>query len=170
MKISNLIIRFFKNISLLVLIIFLMLAYFYLPPKVVTHFDISNIADGFVEKSTFFYSIGIGSIVFMMLVTLINSFLPSLPIQLFFIPQRDFWTQNAESIAAFRRVMKDWLDVLIILVNVFLCVAVGTLTQAHRSDVHLPESYTWLPWLGGAMLLCWIVYIPIRLRLKNTIY
>jgi uncharacterized membrane protein len=166
-RLSRLIIIFLKNFTWAVLVVALLLAYFYLPTKFPVHFTEFDVPDQQLDKSTFFYGVSLLAVVFNVLLSLLATMITSLPEKFLTTPNRAFWLENATSRKNFYEIYKDWFIALSILINVFLIVCVITALRSHQMQQFTPDSFAWLPALGGILLLAWLLFLPIRLRIKK---
>jgi cell shape-determining protein MreD len=164
---THLFLRFFKTFTLLAVIVALGFAYFYLPERVITHFNQFDNPDSFIGKEQFFYMAGITAVVFNITLALLANMVSSIHPRYLHVPNSTFWMENKDSRKHFYEIYEQWLSSLAILINIFLVVCIAVLIRGRFRETQSVFDYSWLPMLGGILLLGWIIYLPFRLRFKK---
>jgi uncharacterized membrane protein len=166
-KPSMLLAGFVKHVTFLSFIAVLLFAYSQLPQRVTIHFDKEGFADQFISKEVLFYASALIGVVFYVSLSLIHNLLPSINTRFLLVPMPGFWLENAESRQNLYEVYQQWLSLLDTFVNVFLSMCLLAAIRSHQSDIPSLLDYGWLPWVGLLLILIWLLYLPIRLRIRN---
>lgn len=168
MKAGFLLIRFLKIISLLVFVLLLFVAYYYLPPQTAIRFDEFEVAETYVDKATVFYASGLVILLFNMALSVLAKLIFSVPVKLFAFPNRTYWAADRENQREFHEIIRDWLNSLVALVNIFSAFCLYALLQINTNHERLAANFAWLLPVGGALLAGWLFFLPIRLLIKKN--
>ncbi len=168
MKAGYLLLRFLKFLSLVFFIGFLFIAYYYLPPQVAIHYNISGIADQYASKEMVCYAFGGFAILFNTALSLLNRIIYSVPAKLFAMPNRNYWLADRDNQQGFHEILHDWLSSLIVLVNSFLFLCLYILYTINTSTEKTAADYAWLLNAGLFVLIAWIIFLPVRLLIKKN--
>ena len=164
---SSLIIRFLKTFSLLGVMVALLFAYYALPERLAIHFNEFDNPDGFLAKEKFFYVAGITAVVFNITLSLLANMIASIHPRFLHVPHRDFWLENKENRNHFYEIYQHWFSSLAILINLFLITCTAVLIYSHTTKNLTVFHFSWLPLLGGVLLVAWVVYLPLRLQFRK---
>ncbi len=169
MKSTYLIIRLAKVVSLLGALGFLLLAYYYLPQKIAIHYNESGVPDNFLNREPFFYVFCGFVLLLNMAISFIGRLVLGLPNRALAVPNRAQWLADAESREQLMYVLRNWLNGLAALLNVFLLAVLYATVRLHTNSRVFLSDFTWLLFAGLALLLAWAAYLPLRLRMAKPV-
>lgn len=165
MKSTYLIIRLAKILSLLGALGFLLLAYYYLPPKIAIHYDESGVPDNFLGREPFFYVFCGFVLVLNVAISFIGRLVTGLPNRALAVPNRVRWLADAQSREELMYVLRNWFNSLAALLNVLLLTVLYATVRLHTNSRVFLSDFTWVLFAGIALLLVWAAYLPVRLRM-----
>ncbi len=168
MKAAYLLLRFLKVASLLAFIVLLFIAYSYMPPQVAVHFNDVGRADRYIDKAILFYVSGIFIVLFNVILSISAKFIFTVPPQLFPMPNRSYWLADKENKREFHEILRDWLNSFVIIGNGLLFLLLFALMKLNRIDDADAGQYSWILFVGLAVLLVWIFFLPVRLLIKKN--
>ena len=167
MKVGFLLIKILKFISIAIFLVLLFIGYFYLPTNVAIHYNDTGRPDGYIDKPTFFYATGIFVVIFNTAVSLLARLIFSIPAKLFPMPNRNYWLTDQDTSDEFREIIRNWLNSLVIIVNLFVILCIYALLKLNTTEVAV-ENYQWILTGGILFLLGWILFLPFRLLIKKN--
>jgi len=169
MKSTYLIIRLAKVLSMLAALGFSLLSYYYLPQKIAIHYNESGVPDNFLNRETFFYVFCGFVLVLNVAISFIGRLVPGLPGRALAVPNRTLWLADAESRENLMYVLRNWLNGLAAIMNVFLLTVLYATVRLHTNSRVFLSDFTWVLFAGIGLLLVWAAYLPVRLRMAKPV-
>jgi len=158
-----------KVFTLLFFIGALLYVYFYLPEQIAVHFNQYGQADNYLTKSEFFYGAGLFIILFNVAVSILGRFVVVLPPGMIRVPNREFWLATKESRNVLNHIVRNWLNGLLALINLLLIASLLVILSVNAEAEAGIDDYAWVFLVAIAVLIGWVVYLPVRLRLQKAV-
>lgn len=163
------VVKMVKIASLVLFLIALVLTYSEISQQaatVVINRDIDgNVLFSIGKEYYFLYSAGF-VVILNLFVSLTVMLLYRLPLSVLKIPNREFWFADDASRKNLYETIESWLHTLAILMQIFLMTVIVKVWSVNR-DVHQTGNYGIFMYAGFALLIGWIIFIFIRLRIRR---
>jgi len=164
-----LVIRLLKMLTWLGTLVVLLYTYYYLPDKIAIHYNEIGVPDNFLSREAFFYVAAFFIILLNVLLSLIGRLLLGLPKQALMVPNRPYWLANADNQEKLMYILRNWINSLATALNVYILAMIFITLRLHTNQRVFLSDYTWMLFAGLAIIIIWIVYLPIRLRSTKTV-
>lgn len=165
MSIETFAARVFRVLSILLFIVAFFLTYLGLPDLVAVHFAPTGQADGFLGRESIFYLVGGLMVGFNVLFSILAQRVQNLPDAALGVLGTVRWQSYP---AALRLTLRSWLYLGVAALNVFLTLCLNALSELNDAQTNETVfEYRWLLTLGAALLLAWLLYLPLRLGLTK---
>lgn len=159
MSIEYFISRVWRISSLIGLGITLLFIYRGLPDPAAVHFGETGRGDGFLPKDQIFYLIALVITVLNVLSLLLIKTVARIPTISFTRLLAIFHSENGEDL---QKSLINWLHFLPAIINTFLILVLRTLLLLNDSRTY-SQDFSYIFWVGGLLILIWLVYLPFRL-------
>ncbi|MDJ1481020.1 DUF1648 domain-containing protein [Cytophagaceae bacterium YF14B1] len=164
-----LVVRLLKILSWLGALAFLLYSYYYLPDQIAIHYNHEGVPDNFLSRESFFY-IAAGFIILVnVILSLIGRLVLGLPNQAILVPNANHWLANKTSREQLMYILRNWINALALILNVYTMAMLFITLRLHTNQRVFLSDFTWILFAGVALIVVWIIYLPIRLRFKQTV-
>lgn len=161
MSIESYVARVLRWLSIALFVVALFMCYTNLPDTVAVHFAPDGSPDGYLGREAIFYAVGGLMIGFNVLLLVLARSFASLPDRAVGVFGSEAWHPYPD---ALRAALRNWLLLGMAALNVFLALCLNALSELNDStDTATVFGYRWLLTLGAALLLGWLLYLPVRL-------
>ncbi len=160
-------IRLTKILSLLGSLSFLLYILYYLPDQIAIHYNSSGIPDNFLSRDAFFYVFASFILLLNVVLSLIGRLIPGLPAQVLSVPSH--WLADAFTREELMYTLRNWLNSLATALNVFLIMLLFVTLRLHTNQKVFLSDFTWVLFVGVAIVIGWVVYLFVRLRAKPSV-
>ncbi len=162
MSIDYFVSRVWRIISMVAFGITLLFVYRGLPDPAAVHFGETGRGDGFLPKEEIFYlTAGIVTVLNVLSLLLIKSVDNVSEL----IWGKLFSVFADKGNLSIKKTLINWLHLLPALINSYLIIVFRVLLLLNDQRTY-NEDYTYVPKLGIALLLIWLLYLPVRLFLS----
>ncbi|NJL12010.1 MAG: hypothetical protein HC913_02710 [Microscillaceae bacterium] len=164
------VVRFFKNVTILVFLLALSLSYYELSDMttpVLIYKSTGNIGAFSIDNHTYFYVPSIFLVLVNVLLALLVRVLRGVPLARLPIPQKAFWLSTPALRQQLREVLMTWIYSLAIIINVFLTVMLVKVWMVNRNQGGEAFEYLWFLLIFLVFFTAWLGFIIYRLRLTR---
>ena len=163
------VVKMVKIASLVLFLIALMLTYYEISEQaatVVIHRDTEGNVIMDIHKEYYFLYAGGFVVILNLFVSLAVMLLYRIPLSVLKIPHRDFWFANEISRQNLYETIESWLHTLAILMHIFVMTFIVKIWSVNRNMGEI-GNYGIFMYAGLLLLIGWIVFIFIRLRIRK---
>lgn len=165
MTIESLAARVLRVLSIALFVVALFMCYTNLPDTVAVHFAPDGSPDGYLGRESVFYATGGLMLGFNVLLLVLARSIANLPDRAVGVLGTAPWQPYPD---ALRGALRNWLFLGMAALNVFLTLCLNALSELNDSTgTETVFNYRWLLPLGAALLLGWLLYLPVRLGLTK---
>lgn len=163
------VVKMVKIASLVLFSLALILTYYEISEQgatVVIHRDMEgNVMMDIHKEYYFLYAAGF-VVILNLFVSLATMLLYRMPLSILKIPNRDFWFADQTSRKNLYETIESWLHTLAILIHAFMATFIVKIWSVNR-DVNEIGNYGIFMYAGLLLLLGWVIFIFIRLRIRK---
>lgn len=164
-----LVVRLLKILSWLGALVFLLYSYYYLPDQIAIHYNEEGVPDNFLSREAFFYISAIFIILLNVFLSLIGRLLIGLPSQVLRVPNATHWLADSTNREQLMYILRNWLNSLAAVLNVYIMAMLFITLRLHTNQRVFLSDFTWILFAGIALIVAWVIYLPIRLRYSKTV-
>ncbi len=167
------VVRFFKNVSILLFVVLLVLSYMELSDRSTT-LVLYRDADGGhqfrVSVDTYFYASSAIVIFSNFILSMVVMQLQRLPMHRMEMPEVDFWRASPERKERLKDIFRVWIYGFAIMINVVVITCVGKIWFVNRGIGGKLSEYGWILFGFVLAFLLWFGFIFYRVRVRKEEY
>lgn len=164
------VLRFIRNISMLVFLVILGYAYYDMGDRkelITLFFDVEQYPVEMIHKNYFFYVPASFVIVLNILLAILTKTLRGIPLRLLPIARKDYWLKEEETRLQARDILESWMASFAIMFNGLTAWTVMHIWRINRTLEGTASGYILFLVIGLLILIAWSAYLPIRFRLTQ---
>ncbi len=163
--------KFVWFLSLIVFFAVIFFCYFSWPQEVAVYFDQNGEGTYALGKSQLFYFSVTGIISFNVIILMLVSYIPQLPIELIKLPNHDFWKSSKDHSEYAKNILVNWVNTFAAVLNVFITFWLFMITQFNLEQFDLRYevgSFYWIQYVWFGVLSIWFGFLIVRFFISKA--
>lgn len=163
--------KFVWFLSLVVFFAVIFFCYFSWPEEVAVYFDNNGDGTYSLGKSQLFY-FSMGCLISLnVIILMLVSYIPQLPIEMIKLPNHDFWKSSKHHGNYAKNILVNWVNTFSAMLNIFITIWLFLLTQLNLEQFDLRyklSEFQWLPYVWFGALFVWFGFLFARFFIAKS--